>query len=386
MLWNVVNFVLLIFTTIQAELPEIGAGFTDSLDTTCNEGLVSYNSVQNCSRGIEPVVDGRACSIAEWTVMSDGTEDDGTCSMCETGSCQRCPRWERCPSGSLVFFSREPHLASQSDILVFAINAKFVRKSQPRHRREGQAIVSLCSESSHYYPYISNLREEFPTFGFDLTLGYSRAYFDMHSTFVPHNLMEMLLRPHRERFPTKLACAFISNCHGDTRNIWMSRMMSVMQIDSFGSCNNNKEIPATLQELNRDPRKRIQVKNEIMKDYFFVLAFENSVEYDWVTEKVYDALEIGVVPVYLGAPNWRDYFPSGGVVDASYFDSPEELAGHLVAVAKDPIQYSQLLNWKGKKDAFDGLITGETSYRWNLCRLCDWYHDDFKTRASHNEL
>ena len=35
----------------------------------------------------------------------------------------------------------------------------------------------------------------------------------------------------------------------------------------------------------------------------FVLAFENSVCNDYVTEKIYDVFAAGVVPIYLGAPN-----------------------------------------------------------------------------------
>lgn len=39
--------------------------------------------------------------------------------------------------------------------------------------------------------------------------------------------------------------------------------------------------------------------------YKFVIAFENSICNDYITEKLWRPLTIGVVPIYFGAPNVR---------------------------------------------------------------------------------
>ncbi|KAK7197578.1 glycosyl transferase [Novymonas esmeraldas] len=47
----------------------------------------------------------------------------------------------------------------------------------------------------------------------------------------------------------------------------------------------------------------------IFRKYRYVIAFENTVEDDYVTEKVYNALLSGALPLYIGAQNIADYVP-----------------------------------------------------------------------------
>lgn len=79
--------------------------------------------------------------------------------------------------------------------------------------------------------------------------------------------------------------------------------------------------------------KKIRGRNSklnLYRKYKFVIAFENAIEEDYVTEKFYDPLLAGSVPVYLGAPNIRNFQPGEHYfVDVNVFDSPKELAGFL---------------------------------------------------------
>jgi hypothetical protein len=59
--------------------------------------------------------------------------------------------------------------------------------------------------------------------------------------------------------------------------------MKHIQVDSYGRCNHNTG------SRNGD-------KMELLKGYKFYLAFENSNEEDYVTEKVYQGLRVGCVP------------------------------------------------------------------------------------------
>jgi hypothetical protein len=43
--------------------------------------------------------------------------------------------------------------------------------------------------------------------------------------------------------------------------------------------------------------------------YLFCIAFENAAEYDWVTEKVYEAIGAGCIPIYRGAHNLHEHLP-----------------------------------------------------------------------------
>ena len=64
--------------------------------------------------------------------------------------------------------------------------------------------------------------------------------------------------------------------------------------------------------------------------YKFTLAFENTVTPDYVTEKLYEPLIAGSVPVYRGAPNVADFAPAPRCfIDAADFAGPAELAAYL---------------------------------------------------------
>jgi len=67
-------------------------------------------------------------------------------------------------------------------------------------------------------------------------------------------------------------------------------------------------------------------------DYFFYLAFENSLCDDYVTEKLFDALERTVIPVVFGGADYSRILPPHSYVDANRFMSVEGLAQYMKLV------------------------------------------------------
>ena len=103
------------------------------------------------------------------------------------------------------------------------------------------------------------------------------------------------------------------------------------------------------------------------------LAFENSNERDYVTEKVLHALEAGVLPVYLGAPNVAEYVPAGSLVQRRDFNSSAALADHLRHLLATPAAYLRYFEWKRRP------LPPAFQQRWSAlvgthakCRLCRW--------------
>lgn len=70
-------------------------------------------------------------------------------------------------------------------------------------------------------------------------------------------------------------------------------------------------------------------KHETLKDYRFCIAYENSVEPDYVSEKLFDCFFAGCVPIYIGAPNVLDYVPAETFVDMRQFASYDQLYRYL---------------------------------------------------------
>jgi hypothetical protein len=77
------------------------------------------------------------------------------------------------------------------------------------------------------------------------------------------------------------------------------------------------------------------------------MAFENARDVDYVTEKFFEPLMYGAVPVYLGAPNIEDFAPGDHCyINASDFGSAQELAEFLLNMSDD--DYERYHEWREK--------------------------------------
>ena len=113
-------------------------------------------------------------------------------------------------------------------------------------------------------------------------------------------------------------------------------------------------------------------KHAVLRRYPFYLAFENSNEDDYVSEKIFHALEAGVLPIYLGAANVEEFVPPHSVVRAAAFSGAEELAEHMQQLLREPERYLEYFRWKKQKlpASFQrkfGFVATHAK-----CRLCRW--------------
>lgn len=76
-------------------------------------------------------------------------------------------------------------------------------------------------------------------------------------------------------------------------------------------------------------------------------AIENSLVEDYVSEKVYDALIAGCVPIYWGAPNIQDFIPhESSIINYAKLRTPAVLLGELERLANNKTAYEAKLAWK----------------------------------------
>ena len=76
-------------------------------------------------------------------------------------------------------------------------------------------------------------------------------------------------------------------------------------------------------------------KIETISHAKFVLAFENERFEDYVSEKIYDAMAAGSVPIYSGAPNITDYLPKECFIDFHAFKNHEELYEYISTMTEE---------------------------------------------------
>lgn len=105
-------------------------------------------------------------------------------------------------------------------------------------------------------------------------------------------------------------------------------------------------------------------KKKFLQAHPFHLAFENFNQKDYVTEKLYEAIDSGTVPIYYGAPNVEDFFPTelykAAIINiADYSDLKlnvkdfdlvaERVSSHLKSLLRNYSAYSSVRdNWRLK--------------------------------------
>lgn len=81
---------------------------------------------------------------------------------------------------------------------------------------------------------------------------------------------------------------------------------------------------------------KIEQKWEVIKNYKFSICYENmGKQRGYITEKIFDAMIGGSVPIYLGASNILDYVPQSCFIDRNNFDSEWDLYQHLKNIDKE---------------------------------------------------
>ena len=166
--------------------------------------------------------------------------------------------------------------------------------------------------------------------------------------------------------------AFVSNCRNagaEQRLKLLEELGKHYEVHSYGRCLHNRDEPPLKKGESRGEAKR-----RLLASYKFALAFENAVVGDYVSEKVYDALLAGSLPLYRGARRVDDLLPSPkSVVKFSDFqDDARKLAGHLEYLASNEQAYEEYFAWKrtGDMAAFDRVLD-MTAYKYTaLCRVC----------------
>ena len=135
---------------------------------------------------------------------------------------------------------------------------------------------------------------------------------------------------------TELCCAFVSSgINRSGREEYLTELMKHVDIASYGQFQNNRR-------LHHDAGA--STKLAVMRRFTYAIAFENSIETDYVTEKMFDPLGVGTIPIYLGAPNVDEFLPGDACcIDASNYPDPKALA--QVMRGTDPQTFHL---WRGR--------------------------------------
>lgn len=129
------------------------------------------------------------------------------------------------------------------------------------------------------------------------------------------------------------------------RDQYTKLLMQFINIDSYGTCLHNKDLPQNL----RDPIEGME-HDEFYKlnaKYKFSLAMENGLCPDYMTEKLWRPFHLGSVPIILGSPKVKDFLPSNhSAIVVDDYKTVEELASYIKFLNENDDEYVKYLDWK----------------------------------------
>ncbi|XP_073494091.1 4-galactosyl-N-acetylglucosaminide 3-alpha-L-fucosyltransferase FUT5-like [Phyllobates terribilis] len=182
--------------------------------------------------------------------------------------------------------------------------------------------------------------------------------------FHPYGKIKAIKDPQNVTIPpkSKLVSWVVSKWYpGAPRIAYYEELKKHISIDVYGQ--NHKKLSRSKDELYAT-----------IFQYKFYLAFENSVQKDYITEKLWlNAFESWAVPVVLGTSrkNYEQFVPGDAFIHVDDFASPNDLATYLLELDKDDEKYRNYFHWRLKYRV--QLYEGP---QYTFCHLCSFIRDN----------
>lgn len=188
------------------------------------------------------------------------------------------------------------------------------------------------------------------------------------SAFLPHLPFSRLIK----------GGSFVaSTCHRgkDTTNREeiVGLVDATFRIDSLGKCKKtarrNDTVPLKHGKTALDT---LLLKHQAISRYLFYLAFENTIEPGYVTEKVMDALIAGVVPVYMGSTEDCKKLmphPKAVIYLDDFGNDASKLASYLTYLSHNKTAYEEHRAWRR---SFDPTKQSSLLLKSWPCSICEW--------------
>ncbi|XP_037094589.1 alpha-(1,3)-fucosyltransferase 7-like [Pollicipes pollicipes] len=277
----------------------------------------------------------------------------------------------------------------QADAVVFhLIDLYWSQNNLPSRRPAGQIWILFCLESPAY-PQTRIINTTVLNGVFNWTMSY-RWDSDIpvpYGLVLPRNSLSEAARQHvlpeavRRSLPlrpqlqrslsrpkTKLVAWMASNCDAPSRRSdYVRELQMYIPVDVYGACG-----PLTCgqrESVKRQEDDSNSVCEVTMASYRFYLAFENALCPDYVTEKFFRTLTLGVVPVVMGGAQYSKLAPDGSFIDAMRY-RPRQLAQLLLYLESNNTAYEDFFLWKESYD-----IVSAHPMRPLTCGLCRRLHE-----------
>lgn len=214
---------------------------------------------------------------------------------------------------------------------------------------KGKAIIAYSAEAWFRPLNAFDMTISFsPTKGKNYQLrNYERIYFERFGKTNVYSNIPMIL-DNTNISEKKFCCFVVKNPNAWQRNVFFDMLNRKKRVDSLGSHKKNVsfDIP------HRNPHtSSYDDYLQILGNYRFCICFENHSQPHYLTEKLYNAMKSGVVPVYWGDPNCVKLFnPESFIYIPTHSDKDkqqkefEKAIDRIMFLEDNPEEYIKMLN------------------------------------------
>jgi hypothetical protein len=128
----------------------------------------------------------------------------------------------------------------------------------------------------------------------------------------------------------KFCCFIVSNKSCRQRNQFFKKLSKYKRVDSGGKYLNNIGVP-------------IENKIEFIKDYKFIICFENISFPGYTTEKIIEAMKADCIPIYWGNANIGQEFNTDSFINVHDYKNYDDVIERVIAVDNNEKEYLTML-------------------------------------------
>ena len=263
-------------------------------------------------------------------------------------------------------------MLNQSDVVVMNYQ---MNKDIPQHRKPHQKWV--------FYAYESPLNTLFPE---ERRMMFNESFTYKRSSNIPNIQYEFRERD-KERDPFDMSSVSVRNPYGHRKKVAamvvshhctayskrgevIGLLQQHVNVDVYGDCGHLKCNSSRGQsQINTFAANACF--QFIRENYLFYLAFENALCEDYVTEKLFRAIDLGMVPVVYGGLSSTDYsdvLPAHSYINIEDYNSPTQIAQTLQFLSDNPSEYMRYFEWK------KNYVFQYKTMEIEICNMCGYFH------------
>jgi alpha-1,3-fucosyltransferase len=129
---------------------------------------------------------------------------------------------------------------------------------------------------------------------------------------------------------------FVSHCNTFSgRDELVRKLQGFIDVDVYGKCGKMS-----------CPKSSNQCSEMLNTTYKFYLSFENTLCIDYLTEKLYNAIQHYVIPIIFSGAEISRFLPPRSYINANDFETTEDLANYLEFLQQNVNEYLKYFWWK----------------------------------------